>query len=236
MMLSGVVHSMTRLPKRTAFLVASVLAALLFAGCKGNEDNQSPVTPVDGPETPSEFTDRGWKRFEAASYSGALSDFNAAIFLDPTYGQANIGQGWTRLLQATSTNSMRGAAATFIDATLNGENGADVLAGRAASHLGSGRTFLDAAVVDAQAALATDADFVFMHRPSFNAQDLHLVEAFALAGKGNFSGALSAADLVLDSSIDEGNADTWVVDGTTYDSFNGAVLAHLQKVSDQFSG
>jgi tetratricopeptide (TPR) repeat protein len=236
MMLSGVVHSMTRRSAGSALLAASILAAILLAGCKEDETNQNPVTPINGPDTPAEFTDRGWERFEVANFSGALSDFNAAIFLNPSFGEANIGQGWARLMQATSPNSMRGAASTFVSAILNGENGADVLAGRAAAYLGSGNSFLDAAVVDAQAALAADADFVFMHRPSFNAEDLHLIEAFAQAGQGNFTGALSAADLVLDSNIDEGNAETWVVDGTTYDSFNGAALAHLHMLSGQYSG
>ncbi len=214
----------------------AVLAALLVAGCGGDDDNQTPVTPPDEPDTAAEYTDRGWGRFEVENYSGSLGDFNAAIFLDKTYGEAHNGQGWTRLSQATSRNSMRGAVDSFVNAILNGENGADVLAGRAAANLGAGSTSLEAAIVDAQAALVVDAEFVFIHRPSFNAVDLHLIDAFAKAGQADYSGALSVADLVLDSGIEEGSSDTWVVDETTYDSFIGAVLAHLYKISEQFSG
>ncbi|MCK9995754.1 MAG: hypothetical protein KAH56_05695 [Candidatus Krumholzibacteria bacterium] len=214
----------------------AVLAALLMAGCGGGDDNQTPVTPSDEPETAAEYTDRGWERFEVANFNGALSDFNAAIFLDNTYGEAHKGQGWTRLSQATSRNSMRGAVDSFVNGIINGENGADVLSGRAAANLGAGGTSLEAAIVDARAALVVDAEFVFTHRPSFNAVDLHLIDAFAKAGQADYSAALSTADLVLDSGIEEGNPDTWVVDETTYDSFIGAVLAHLYKLSEQFSG
>ena len=214
----------------------AVLAAMLVAGCGGDDDNPTPVVPPDEPDTPAEYTDRGWERFEVENFTGALSDFNAAIFLDRTYGEAHTGQGWTRLSQATSRNSMRGAVDSFVNAILNGEDGADVLAGRAAANLGTGGSSFDAAIVDAQAALDADAEFVFIHRPSFNAVDLNLVDAFAKAGQADYSAALATADLVVDSGIEEGNPSTWVVDETTYDSFNGAVLAHLYKISDQFSG
>lgn len=215
----------------------AVLAVLLLAGCEGDDDsNQTPVTPPDALDTAAEYTDRGWERFEVENYSDALSDFNAAISLDDTYGEAYTGQGWTRLSQATSRNSMRAAVDSFVKATLNGEAGADALAGRAAANLGVGSTSYSAAIIDAQEALAADAEFVFIHRPSFNADDIHLIDAFANAGQGDFPEALSVADLVLDSGIEEGNSDTWVVDGTTYDSFNGAVLAYLYKLSEQFSG
>jgi hypothetical protein len=214
----------------------AVLAVMLLAGCGGDDDNPNPVPPPDEPDTPAEYTDRGWERFEVENFSGALADFNAAIFLDKTYGEAHTGQGWTRLSQATSPNSMRGAVDSFVDAILNGEDGADVLAGRAAANLGAGGTSLEAAIADAQEALAVDAEFVFTHRPSFDAVDLQLVDAFAKAGQADYSGALATADLVLDSGIEEGNPDSWVVDEITYDSFNGAVLAHLHKISEQFSG
>jgi hypothetical protein len=229
-MFSGVARFMVR---RVAGI--AVLSALLVAGCEGDDD-QTPVTPPDEPDTSAEYTDRGWERFEVENYAGALGDFNSAIFLDRSYGEAHTGQGWTRLSQATSRNSMRGAVDSFVNAILNGEDGADVLAGRAAANLGTGGSSFDAAIVDAQAALAADAEFVFIHRPSFDAVDLQLIDAFAKAGQADYSGALATADLVLDSGIEEGNPDTWVVDETTYDSFNGAVLAHLHKISEQFSG
>lgn len=235
-MKSGIFPQSRRYFRGAVFLATWGLAAFLLGGCNDDEENPNPLVPDPTLETAEEYTDRGWVRFEVADFSRALDDFNAAIFLDATHGPANIGQGWTRLSQANSLNSMRGAVGPFGDALENDEEGADVLAGRAAAYLGSGNPFLGLAVDDAQAALAADEDFVFTHRPSFDAQDVRLIEAFANACQGNYSGALEAADMVLDSGILESDPDTWVVDGTTFGSFNGAVLAHLFKVSEQFSG
>jgi hypothetical protein len=218
---------------RAATLLGFLLPALLIVGC--GSDDPTPVTP-SGPTTAAGYTNRGWERFEAADFSGAQSDFNAAINRDASYGAAHAGQGWARLALATSSNAMQAATGSFATAILNGEFGAYVFAGRAASNLGSGDAFLVASVGDAQAALAVDASFTFSHRTSFNAADLHLIEAFAEAGQGDFPNALAAADLVLDSGIDAGTTGTWQVDGTGYDSFVGAVLAHLHKVSGQYSG
>lgn len=226
---------MKKRPALVAIIAACVLAALLLSGCRGDDDDSSPLTPTT-PDTAAAYTIRGWERFGAANFSDALADFNAAIQLDPTFGEAHTGQGWTRLSLATSAVSMNTAVVSFGNAIDNGEDGADVLAGRAAANLGVGGSSLGAAVDDTQAALTADPSYVFSHRTSFNALDLHLIDAFAKATLANFSEALTAADLVLASGIERENASTWVVDGTTYDSFNGAVLAHLHKVSGQFSG
>jgi hypothetical protein len=212
------------------------LMAISLAGCNKDDDNGSPLDPDDGLDSAVEYTERGWERFEAANFSQALSDFNSAVFLDASYGEAYLGQGWSRLAKANSVNSMRGSVGPFTSAILYGEDGAATLAGRAAAYLGSGTNFLDAAVADAQSALADDDAFVFTHRPSFTVQDIHLIEAFAKASQGDFPGALAAADLVLDSGIKEDDQETWRVDGTIFESYLGAVLAHLQKVSEQFSG
>jgi len=235
MMPTGTALPMTRRPALFTFLAAGILAALLLAGCGGDDADDSPLTPTT-PNTAAEYTNLGWQRFEAANFNDAMGDFNSAIQLDATYGEAHTGQGWTRLALATSPVSMNTAVVSFGNAIDNGEEGADVLAGRAAANLGVGGASLDNAVDDAQAALTADAAFVFSHRTSFNALDLHLIDAFAKAARANFPEALTAADLVLDSGIEQDDAGTWVVAGTTYDSFNGAVLAHLHKVSGQFSG
>ena len=233
-MLTGSVHPTTRRLAGAVFLIAGCLGILLLSGCGGSSDS-TPTTPT-GPTTAGAYTDRGWERFEAANYSGALSDFNEAIDLSAAYGEAHAGLGWTRLAQATSSISMQTAVGSFTSAINNAEGGAYVLAGRAAANLGAGGAVLEAAAADARAALAADAAFVFGHRASFNVGDLRLIEAFAKAAQGNYAAALTAADLVLDSGIDDGSAGTWIVNGTTYDSFTGAVLAHLHQLSGQYSG
>ena len=217
----------------TTLLLAG-LALLPAGGCSSSGDS-GPTEPT-GPTTAAGYTDRGWERYEAGNYDGALSDFNAAIDRDAGYGEAYAGRGWTQLARATSPSAMQTAGASFVSAATRGETGAHVEAGRAAASLGAGGTALEAAVTQARAELQADPSFVFEHRTSINAVDVRLIEAFAQAAQGNFDAALTAADFVVDSGIDQGNPATWQVDDDVYTSYLGAVLAHLHKLSGQFSG
>lgn len=137
---------------------------------------------------------------------------------------------------AVSVSGMQEAAADFVSALSRGQTGAYVQAGRAAASLGAGGSALDAAVTQAQDALDSQPTFAFEHRTSFDWRDLRLIQAFALAAQGHFDNALAAADAVADSGIDDADAGTWVVGGTTYPNYLGAVLAHLHALSQQYAG
>jgi tetratricopeptide (TPR) repeat protein len=216
-------------------LTAALLATLLV-GCGGGGGGDSSPTGPTEPTTAAGYVTRGWDRFEQGNKTGALSDFNEAISLDQSLGSAHAGQGWARLAQATSSISMQAAVSSFANAAASGETSAYVTAGKAAAHLGSGTAFLDSAITAAQAALSADPTFVFSHQASFDAKDLRLVVAFARVRQGDFAAALVAADQVQASGIVEGNPATWQVEGVTYTSFIGAVLAHLNLLSAQFAG
>ncbi|PID81038.1 hypothetical protein CSA17_04860 [bacterium DOLJORAL78_65_58] len=220
----------------STLLCGALLCAALLVGCGGDDgDGGDPLYP-DPPTTAAAYTNRGWARFESGDLEGAQSDFSHAIGLDANYGDAHAGLGWVRLSQATSPLDMQSAVAAFADAVGAGESGAHVLAGRAAANLGSGPNNLAAAVADAQAARAADPAFTFRHRTSFNLVDVRLIEAFALAGQGNLAGALTLADAIQASGITAGDAASWQVDGVVYDSYAGAVLAHLARLSAQHAG
>jgi hypothetical protein len=219
-----------------SFSLISILTltlTIMVIGCGGDNGGSKPVIP----DTAAEFTERGWGRFEAGDLDGALSDFNAALALDAGYGPAYLGQGWSRLSLAASTASMEPAAAGFDSAFVHGQTGADCLSGRAAAHLGvGGNEGYLSAVSDALSALQLSPSFTFAHRNSFNSTDVRLIIAFAHAGRNQFPDALAAADEVSDSGITEVDPETWVVGGETYKSFQAAVLAHLQALSDRHSG
>jgi hypothetical protein len=219
--------------RRIAGMAPRLGMILLALGCGGDENGTGP-TPE--PTTAAQFTQRGWTRFEAGDLAGASSDFGEAIDLDAGYAPAYVGQGWTRLSRANTSVSMQNAVSSFDDAIALGSGGAEVRAGRAAANLGAGGTFLAAAVADARAAWQTSSGFVFSHRTSFDVKDLHLIEAFAQAGQADFEAALAAADAVTASGIQPGDGGTWVVSGVTYVSFEGAVLAHLHRLSQEHAG
>ncbi|MFH1843603.1 MAG: hypothetical protein ABIF77_10410 [bacterium] len=211
-------------------LVVMALLASQLVGCGGGDTTD----PPSGPDTAAEFSQRGWDRFTAGNYSGAASDFTAALGLDAGYGPALAGRAWTQLAQAASAAAMQTAVTSFNAAVAAGEDGAYVIAGRAAAYLGAG-TYASG-VTDAQAALTAEPTFVFSYRNSFDRNDLYLIIAFAQAGQGNLGPALLAADAVTDSGIEEISPASWIVNSVTYTTFAGAVLAHLQAVSDAFSG
>lgn len=216
-------------PGPAAALVALAGLITLVWGCGGSD----PAGPSD-PDTPAAYTVRGWERFEDDDFDGALSDFDAALDLTPQHGPALTGRGWTLLVRAASRTRMQEALAVFTAAMSAGEDGGDVLAGKACARLGSGESTTAAA--DAQAALVAAPGFVFAHRTSFDSNDLLLLLAIAKSSAGDLDGALAAADLIAPSGIASGSPATWVVGGVTYPSYACAVLARLQQLSDAHAG
>lgn len=223
-------------PQRRAFrwLSGALLLSLALTanlGC-GKRDK---VTPPEDLTTIQRVA-RGWQAFERGDFDAAISDFDRAVNDSASYGDAHLGRAWTRLSRATSSADLGNAIASFDSAELLGFSGAESKGGRAAARLGQGGTSLPSAVLDARAALTANPTFSFSHRSSFDFRDLRLIEAYAEAGQLEYSDALTAADLVSASNIQEGNPSTWTVDGVTLPSFATAVLAHLQKLSNQFAG
>ncbi|MCA9756116.1 MAG: hypothetical protein KDA27_09960 [Candidatus Eisenbacteria bacterium] len=210
-----------------ALIAASTAAFLGGVGCSDREKL---------PLTPDEFTTRGWERYSDGDLAAALQDFERAIGIDDAFGPAYVGLGWAQLGLATSAPEMAVAAVTFETAAAS-QSGPEVDAGRAAAELGAGGSGLVAAVSYAQAA-RTEGSFVFSHRPSIDTTDLFLIEATALAAQGDFANALLAADAapVADSGITAGDSGTWQVDGTTYPTFESAVLAFLHELSKEHAG
>ena len=216
---------------RRAFAWGAV-ALLLLAGACGKREK---VTPPDDTLTPIERVTRGWQSFSAGNFDSAVTDFSQAANDSVGYADAHLGLGWARLSRATGAQEISNAISSF-DAAVNLGLTADAKGGRAAARLAQGGTSLSSAISDAAAALAASPTFVFAHRASFDVKDLHLIAAFAQAGQQQYAAALSAADQVAASGIQSGNPSTWVVDGVTLPSFPTAVLAYLNKLSNQFAG
>jgi hypothetical protein len=179
---------------------------------------------------------QGWSFFTEGEFNAAERAFDSAIAEHPGSGPAYVGQGWCRLDLATGPADLELSVASFDSAFARGESGADALSGRAAASLGLGGAGLPSAVTDATAALQAQPEFVFVHRSSFDAGDLHLIEAFARIGQGDVDGALAAAEAVQASGIRRDDPASWTVDGTVYGAFEAAVLAWLHKLSALYSG
>lgn len=229
------IQSTTSHAFRWRLWLPALLVVLSLVAC-GSDDGDGGGGTDPTADTAASLTSDGWALFITGNFSNALSKFDAAIGLDAGYAEAYVGQGWTRLNLASSASEMINAVGSFNTAISLGSSGAEVLAGRAAAHLGRGTAGFASAIADAQAARTADAGFQFSHRPSIDTDDMHLVEAFAQLGQTDFDAALDAANQVVASGIDAGNASTWTVGGVDYTSYQGAVLAFLQQMSDEHAG
>jgi tetratricopeptide (TPR) repeat protein len=218
--------------RHTRFLLLPALLVLI--GCSSGSDD--PPTEPTAPDSPEEFTYRGWEYFEGSHFDYALLDFNSALELSPNYGEALAGKAWCDLSTTANIFDVNGASLSFEMALNAGEDESYVVAGLAAVRLAQGGDHLESAVQHANTVLSTNSAFYFTHRPSFNILDMRLILAFAAAAEGDFPEALVQADFVEDSGIDANDSATWTVAGTSYTNFNAAVLAHLQELSEQFAG
>ncbi len=210
-----------------------MLLLLVVIGCSSGGD--TPVTPPQ-PDSPGEFTTRGWQFFEGDHFSDALDDFNAALALLPSHGEALAGKGWCNLKLSVGASGLSAAASSFEAALNSDEDESYVLAGLACVRLAQGGASLVQASSLASTVVSTDPSFVFSHQPTINATDMILISAFAKAVAGEFSSALQQADLIEDSGIQEDDLTTWLVAGTTFSSYSAAVLARLHQLSEQYSG
>ncbi len=213
-------------------LAVALVVGSFLAGC-GERERVTSSEPTDAPG----FVDRGWSSFSGGDFEDALADFTQAIGLDPNLGEAYVGQGWSRLKGTPSSTNLTNAILSFQDAQSRGENGAEVRGGIAAAQLGLGASAnLNLAISEAQAARTADAAFQFEHFTSFDIKDLWLIEVFARAAQGNLTSAVQLGNNVDPTTLDSGNPSTWVVDGTTFSTFEGAALAYLHGLSEDHSG
>lgn len=214
------------------FLLLLVLL-MVFSGCSSSDD--TPAAPAT-PDTPSEFTARGWRYFESEHFSAALADFDQALVLLPSHGEAMAGKGWSNLKLSVNISGLNAAAADFESARTLGENHSYVLAGLASARLAQGGSNMIQAATLAVSVAVDDPSFVFSHQTTINTTDMILISALYRAAVGEFSMALYQADLIEDSGIDPDYPGTWVVAGTTHNTYNAAVLARLHQLSEQYSG
>ena len=215
------------------FRLLIMLLFVALVGCSSGDD--TPATPTT-PDTAPEYTTRGWQYFESNHFSEALDDFNAALGLVPTYGEALAGKGWCNLKLSVGASGLNAAATDFDAALTAGEEESYVIGGLAAVRLAQGGDQLPQAIMLAYVVVSTDPSFVFSHQSTFNTTDMVLISAFANAAAGEFDLALTQADLVEPSNIEADYPSTWVVEGTTHSSYIVAVLARLHQLSEQFSG
>ncbi len=167
----------------------------------------------------------GWDFFETAEYDSCLSRFQAAAALDPDDIGALEGLVWAHLYMYEF-----GDCAAALGAALAVDPGRrDCLV--AAVFLYQATEAFGEAITAADAALAViGPSYVFGHDGSVTDEDVRYSLILALAGSGDFSGALEEARK-LDASIDIDPADPGTWGG--HSTFEEAMIAMIEDLRNR---
>jgi tetratricopeptide (TPR) repeat protein len=180
-------------------LIAAFLFSLVLL-CSCGDDGE------DGGPSAQELIENGWAKFSAGDYSGAASDFNAALGLDPDANDAYLGLGWAEL-----TRSNAGLAEdAFLTYTSLASGSNDARAGLALAYHAQDK--FDDVVDVALEVLSADPPWSFGPDPEINHLDVALILAEAYYETGNYDQSLSTVQeyfdpqFNVDTSTDEGRA------------------------------
>jgi hypothetical protein len=173
----------------------------------------------------------GWRLFGSEAYTEALTQFEQALVLNSGYAPGYIGRGWC-LLRLGSVSGAREDfdAGLAIDATLlEGYVGRSVVLVGLQEYTG--------AIADGEVVLAADPEYVFAYDGRINHELVRLVLAQAYYATQQYEQAQAQCDVLApNNGLDPVLPESWVVDGTSYDSYLEALLALIQYLVTQRGG
>lgn len=190
----------------------------------GNRSSSSDRTFTTG-SLVSKFVDEGWDFFEAGDYDSSLARFQAAAALEPDDIDVLEGFVWTYLYMYEFDDCESAlASALGID-----PDRADCLV--AAAFLYQATEAFEAAITAAEQALAeVGSSYVFAHDSGVTDEDVRYSLILALAGRGDFTGALEEARH-LDPSIEIDPEDPGTWGG--HSTFEEAMIALIEDLRDR---
>jgi len=192
----------------------------------GNESIMSEVvdaTPMDA----AWQTEQGWASFQAEDYRGAIGHFGYAQVLDPEYGPAYLGEGWSQAF----VGQLDLARTALEHARSLGLSTHDASAGLAVVLKLQGD--LHRAIAEANSILTDEPAYVFSRRVSIDWRDLRLLiaQCWYRLGERHFDHVQAQVDLLdPDNGLDPMDPASWVVDGARFESYAIALLVELTRL------
>lgn len=173
------------------------------------------------------YSEKGWNAFRAGDLNRALRNFQLALSRQPYYKTALIGLGWTYLMMPEREED---AYEHFNEAVLRYADAWDAYAGRA--FLYTRREQYMKVIEDLTKLLQTDEDYSSDKIPDLvNSPGLRSLLANAYYNRGFFNEALSQCTVLKpDHGIDENDAATWQVNGSSYNSYLEALQALIMSL------
>ena len=170
--------------KRLKYIILFIMIITIFR-CGG--DN------LTGPSEASakRMVRDGWALYEIGEYNAALSKFNAAVRLDPSYVDVYNGLGWTHF----ALHNIQQAVNQFNTGVSKDSNVLDILVGYSfvsyennnySLESGSLKWALSAIEVDSTEFDMDGVDYNFVHNPKVTAKELRKIMALSYFYIGEF--------------------------------------------------
>jgi tetratricopeptide (TPR) repeat protein len=189
----------------------------------GNRVDSSDRTFTTGSPV-SKFVNEGWDFFESGEFDSSLARFNAAKAIEPDNVEAHEGLAWAHLYRY----DFAGCEAALEDAFAIDPDREDCLV--AATFLYQATEAFEEAIEAGRDALdAIGSNYVFGHDSEVTDEDVRYSLILALAGAGDFTGALEEARVLDPSvSIDPEDPGTW----GDHSTFEEAMIALIEDLRD----
>ena len=192
------------------------IASLLVLNCNGGGGGTKPPT-ID--EQIIAHLSTAWEKFENADFDSAEYYFDQALSLRTGEPGGQLGKGWAKLMNEDS--DYLNVETLFESAMTDSSLKNDLLAGL-------GIVYIDQL-------LESSSSYVFSHNTDINYQDMLIIQAHSYFYNKQFNKSYeSILELTTDYIFDPSESSTWVVDGDTYPSYEGAISALLAKLSDLY--
>ena len=164
----------------------------------------------------------GWEAFETDNYSDAEDYFRQYVQFNSTSIEGSTGFGWCQL----RLNSLQNSINSFFEALDINEDYINALSGLILS-LYQTRDDISVIIYGKQL-FEQDSLYVFEHDTSYNYRDIHLILADSYNSLGMEKDAQTQIDFVFPNNLNPDSSETWVLDDSTYSSYEDALTALIE--------
>ena len=165
------------------FLVVLVAWCVIVVGCSGGGSD-----PLD--KTAAQLTAEGWQAFSVKNYPLANSKFVEALARDANFIDANNGSGWAN----ARLNALSAAAAAFSTGRGKAPANLEIITGLA--FVENAQKNYASSIIDANAVLQANPNWIFSRDASVSSMDLHLLLAENYFAQANYTSSLQQVQLL----------------------------------------
>lgn len=207
-----------------------ILVLFVITGCGSKPTGPNRLVAKE--PTIEELLMRGWTLFQSYQFNQSIQRFDSVLVREPNNIAANVGKGWSLLLQGSSHLQL--VMICLEKGALDNTWKYDSQAGMIVVKFNQGKYEEIAALVDL--CLKDNAGYVFSNQPEIDWRDLLLFKAQALYFTTKYSDSWATVKKLSGAYnyIDPQAAETWHVNGIVYFSFEAVLSRIIQLLSDMY--